>query len=65
MKHTSQLLVITFFANGSWSHMCCVRKSFPKQHTAINISSEMLENTASFDIKVEQVVAIVHDQGAN
>ena len=45
--------------------MCCVRKSFPKQHTAINISSEMLENTASFDIKVEQVVAIVHDQGAN
>ena len=55
------------FINEEWNFLSCVLGTvyFPGHHTGVHIADKVKETLWNFQIKTDQVSAVVHNQASN
>ena len=61
------ITVTAHFVSSTWELKTCLLQTmnFPENHTAQNIEDKLKEILSNFEIGLEKIVAVVHDQGSN
>ena len=55
------------FVDSSWDMISCILATalFPEHHTAVNIVDKVKQVMEEYDIEINRLLAIVHDQCSN